>query len=315
MFNLSVLADSIIDFKWMTASQIAVLVIALVFSIFSVATSIIAYKYANKLNSFIKIISMVVVAPFIAITSWLFLVFSFLDGFRNDEALNVVISILIAIFICGVIIIVAKALYAKNGHIMSQEDDTIEGSIEDQTNALPASTTLLLEDEKTQDAEEEKETEENDETSEDKEPAEESNIEESEQTEEKPLEGVQIVEDSEEVPAQEETTEEVEQTEETTEEVEETPVEETEEIVPEETNIEENDQTEEETDSVQEVTETEEAIEETADTDENEIFSLDEDEDEQTEEDDDDEEFKKFLEALRARNRIRTSDTDNDDQE
>ena len=101
-------------FDYMTDSQIAALIVGIVFSILCIATTLLAIKYAAKLNSFAKLISMALIAPFIAITGWLFLIFSFLDGFRNDELLNLLISIILSLIIVGMIIIVSKALYAKH---------------------------------------------------------------------------------------------------------------------------------------------------------------------------------------------------------
>ena len=81
--------------EYMTNSQIAALIVGIVFSVISVATTLLAVKYAKKINSFAKIVSMALVAPFIAFAGWLFLIFSFLDGFRKDELLNLIISIII----------------------------------------------------------------------------------------------------------------------------------------------------------------------------------------------------------------------------
>ena len=101
-------------FDYMSNSQIAALILGIVFSIIAIATTCLAFKYASKFNSFAKAISMALVAPFIAFVSWLFLIFSYLDGFREDEVLNLIISILLAVIICGMIIIVARALYNKH---------------------------------------------------------------------------------------------------------------------------------------------------------------------------------------------------------
>ena len=102
------------NFDYMTNSQIAALIIGLVFSVIAVGTTFLSIKYAKRFDSFLKAIAITLVAPFIAFAAWLFLIFSFLDGFRNDELLNILISIVIALVICGVIIIIAKALYQKH---------------------------------------------------------------------------------------------------------------------------------------------------------------------------------------------------------
>lgn len=138
------------DFSYMNASQTASLVLGVIFSIVSVATTILGFKYANKLNSFGKSIAMTLCAPFLAMVSWFFLILSFLDGFRKDEVLNIIISILISLFLVGVIIVVAKALYNKNKPVLEEEytentDDTIETTAEE---ATVAPTLLIANNEK-----------------------------------------------------------------------------------------------------------------------------------------------------------------------
>mgnify|MGYP005783801677 CR=1 FL=1 len=107
--------------EYMTQSQIAALIIGIVFSVISVATTILTIKNAEKLNTFAKAISASIIAPFIAFVGWLFLIFSFIDGFRNDETLTLIIAILLSIVIAGMVIIVSKALYNK--HQADYEDE------------------------------------------------------------------------------------------------------------------------------------------------------------------------------------------------
>jgi flagellar biosynthesis GTPase FlhF len=258
------------DFNWMSTSQTAALIVGLVVTVIAVATTFLAFKYARKINSFIKVVSMALVAPFLAFTSWLFLIFSFLDGFRTNEILNLFISLLISLFICAMIIIVAKALYAKNRaeiEKLEAEEEAIEATFVDQSNAIaPAEEKLMIEEEKTEEVKDAEEAEA---------PAEEiAEVEETEKAAEETEEA------TEEVPA-EETVEE---------EIEETPVEEAVEETAEET----EEPTEETVEEVVEETEeapAEENIEETA-------------EEEVTEEDfdDADDDFEKFLESLKAKN-------------
>ena len=107
--------------EYMSQSQIAALIIGIVFSVISVATTILTIKNADKLNTFAKAISASIIAPFIAFVGWLFLIFSFIDGFRNDETLTLIIAILLSIVIAGMVIIVSKALYNK--HQADYEDE------------------------------------------------------------------------------------------------------------------------------------------------------------------------------------------------
>ena len=135
------------NFDYMTSSQIAALIIGLVFSVIAVGTTFLSIKYAKKIDSFLKAILVTLVAPFVAFTAWLFLIFSFLDGFRKDELLNLLISIVIALVICGVIIIIAKALYQKH------QAELLETEFEKDREPVPEfeeepSQTLLIEDRK-----------------------------------------------------------------------------------------------------------------------------------------------------------------------
>ena len=146
------------NFDYMTNSQIAALIIGLVFSVIAVGTTFLSIKYAKRFDSFLKAIAITLVAPFIAFAAWLFLIFSFLDGFRNDELLNILISIVIALVICGVIIIIAKALYQKH------QAELLEAEFEKDREPVSESEdeqkeTLLIEDRK--ENEEESENEEN----------------------------------------------------------------------------------------------------------------------------------------------------------
>lgn len=108
--------------EYLTQSQIAALVIGIIFSVISIATTIISVKQADKLSSPVKAIATAVTAPFIASTSWLFLIFSFVDGFRTDETLTLIVAILLAIILIGMITIVAKALYNKHQEDFEAKD-------------------------------------------------------------------------------------------------------------------------------------------------------------------------------------------------
>lgn len=135
------------NFDYMTNSQIAALIIGLVFSVIAVGTTFLSIKYSKRFDSFLKAIAITLVAPFIAFAAWLFLIFSFLDGFRNDELLNILISIVIALVICGVIIIIAKALYQKH------QAELLETEFEKDREPVPEfedeqKETLLIEDRK-----------------------------------------------------------------------------------------------------------------------------------------------------------------------
>ena len=267
------------NFDYMTNSQIAALIIGLVFSVIAVGTTFLSIKYAKRFDSFLKAIAITLVAPFIAFAAWLFLIFSFLDGFRNDELLNILISIVIALVICGVIIIIAKALYQKH------QAELLEAEFEKDREPVSESEdeqkeTLLIEDRK--ENEEESENEEN-------------NIEIQEDT---AIENEDV--DQQEGEEQEETdTENEESAEDETEE----PIEPVEDQQDPNTPIVE--------DYVSDTT--------TPASEENPNVSLAQDEESEdeddAEDDDDDEEFEKFLESLRKKAEMRKNQNPNTDGE
>ena len=132
----------------LTNSQIAALIIAIVFSVLTVATVFLTIKYAKKFDSFVKATCVALSAPFVAFASWLYVIFSFLDGFRGNELVNLLISIIIALILCGVIIIISKALYNKHQAEFLEEDfkkDRDENGFESEEEIENDSTFLLLE--------------------------------------------------------------------------------------------------------------------------------------------------------------------------
>lgn len=269
------------NFDYMTNSQIAALIIGLVFSVIAVGTTFLSIKYAKRFDSFLKAIAITLVAPFIAFAAWLFLIFSFLDGFRNDELLNILISIVIALVICGVIIIIAKALYQKH------QAELLEAEFEKDREPVPEfedeqKETLLIEDRK-ENEEEKAENAEN----------EENNVEVQEDiTIEN--EDADIIEnedvDQQESEEQEETDAENEEPIEPVEDQQDAPIVE---------------------DYVSETT--------TPASEENPNVSLAQDEESEDEDDDedddDDEDFEKFLESLRKKAEMRKNQNPNTDGE
>ncbi len=256
------------NFGYMTTSQTASLIVAVILTVIAFATTLLTIKYAKNV-SFGKAILLCLCAPFLAMIAWLFLIFSFLDGFRNNELLNILISILIAVFICAMLILVARTLYRKNKDKMENEDYEAELKKElaeqEQANVAteaPAQTLLLADavnkennDEPV--VEEVSEEEIFDEAAMDSMPAEavkeEALEEEMEDTEEQPVENVEV-----------------------------------------ETEQEENAEDTEETENTEDTAKEEETEEETSEgTDTAEVENEDND--------DDDEEFEAFLEALRKK--------------
>ena len=107
-------------------SQFVALIIGAAFTIISIATTLLAFKYAKKLKSFTKAIILIIIAPFIASAAWLYLLFSYLDGLRKNEILAFVIAVLMSIFIFGMVVVVAKALYSKHGPALEAYDHALE---------------------------------------------------------------------------------------------------------------------------------------------------------------------------------------------
>lgn len=279
-------------FDYMSNSQIAALILGIVFSIIAIATTCLAFKYASKFNSFAKAISMALVAPFIAFVSWLFLIFSYLDGFREDEVLNLIISILLAVIICGMIIIVARALYNKHedefvladqaeaeAKAKAAEAEATETNVENENTEEAIKQPLLIESSLT-----------NENTVEEQ-PIESDNAEEQTESEAEEADENKIEENTEESVESEENQEE------TVEENNDEEVEVAEDNKMEENNDVETDETEEP--AVEE--NTDEAVEEN-------------NEDDSTAEDDDEDlEFEKFLEALREKAKAESKNKDSND--
>lgn len=279
-------------FDYMSNSQIAALILGIVFSIIAIATTCLAFKYASKFNSFAKAISMALVAPFIAFVSWLFLIFSYLDGFREDEVLNLIISILLAVIICGMIIIVARALYNKHedefvladqaeaeAKAKAAEAEATETNVENENTEETIKQPLLIESSLTNENTVEAQSVESDN-------AEEQTESEVEEADENKIE---------------ENTEESEESEENQEEtVEENNDEEVE--VAEDNKMEENNDVE--TDETEEP-----AVEENTD----ETVEENNEDDSTAEDDDEDLEFEKFLEALREKAKAESENKDSND--
>ena len=290
--------------SWMTTSQLVALILGICFSILSVATTFLAFKYAKSLNSFVKACAMTLVVPFFAFVSWIFLILSFLDGFRNNEILNVVISVLIGLFVVGVIIIVAKALYNRNRDKFEadeNEDDAIEGTCEDQTNTLEAPEAPVLiannEQEKTEEVESTEEIEEaNIEETPVAEEATEEVAEEAEEENTETEETAEVTEENAETEETAEVTEENAEAEETAEEA----TEETAEIAEEET-TEETAETETTEENNEEVVEekTEEVVEEK--TEEATEETVEEKTEEQKAEEDEKDEIDRFLDEYKEK--------------
>ncbi len=284
---------------FMKVSQIAALSLGIIFAVISIATTLLAIKYAKQLNSFAKAAALSLLAPFIACTSWMYLILSFIDGLRKNEILALVIALILSIFIFGMIVIVAKALYSKHGADFEAVDEMNENNELDQEELTENNESLTAAPLFLENVEEDVVEIENDEEVEENQAedivalAETEEVEEQEEIEENETENEEVVEETvEETAISDELVEEVEEndenetTDEIIEEVEAKEETENEEVVEETVEENESDEIEEEI--------SEEVAEEIKDTDE-------------TKENFDDE-FDKFIEELKKK-----VDSDNND--
>ena len=101
-------------FTNLTVTQLVAFILGIVFSIISIACCFFAYKWSKKFKSRVLACTITMIAPFIAIASWFFLIFSFVKGLKNDEVLNLFVSLALSIVACFMILIVSSLLYRKN---------------------------------------------------------------------------------------------------------------------------------------------------------------------------------------------------------
>ena len=293
----------------MSDSQIAAFILGIVFTVLSIVSAFIIHKY-SKTSKLGKSIGFSLTAPFIAFTSWLFLIFSYLDGFRNDELVNLLVSIVIAAIICGMLVIVARALYNKHQEMFDAEDkEELEENAEDATEPTEEN-----QDEKDKDANkaitaplliESSQKAENENNAVEDAQVEENELEEAEEIEDEEVE----TESEDDNSTESEEAEAVDEKNEDENEVEEVNLDETNDdesgIVSDanedadHTDVEiEEEPTEQEDDSEEEVSE-----------------ELEEENRPLTPEEEDDAEFEKFLEALRQKAELEKNDKKTDDEE
>ncbi len=120
--SLNQLCDVQLGFKQLSSTQIVTFILGIVFSLLAVAAIFTAFKYGGKIKSKTKIILLTMVLPFIAIASWLILIFSFVDGFKQDDILNIFVSIALSLVICFMILMVAYVLYNKHKASLEKEE-------------------------------------------------------------------------------------------------------------------------------------------------------------------------------------------------
>lgn len=115
--------------NYMSGSQIASLFVGIVFSVLAVAGLVLVIKHSKAINSFDKSIAIVLVCPFIAYTSWMFLILSCVDAFKDNELLNLIVSILVGLFITVTVITIARTLYLKHYAEYEENNDIISEKI------------------------------------------------------------------------------------------------------------------------------------------------------------------------------------------
>ncbi len=109
------------NFDMMSISQIAAFIIGLVFSVLSLGMSVFAFRFAGRVKSKAAMVTMTLIFPFIAMVGWFFLIFSFVDGFRSNDIVNVIVSIVLSAIIVFMVVIVSKALYTRYFNLTEEE--------------------------------------------------------------------------------------------------------------------------------------------------------------------------------------------------
>ena len=82
-------------FENMSDTQLAAFILGIVFSVLAIGAVIFAYVNAERMKSQVGAIILTMIMPFLAFTSWLYCIFSFLEAFRDKEVINLVVSIVL----------------------------------------------------------------------------------------------------------------------------------------------------------------------------------------------------------------------------
>lgn len=131
-------------FEFMTTSQIVAFFGGILFSVLSIATSLLAVKYA-KFNSFAKTLVLSLCAPLIAVACWMFLCLSFTPAFLSQDLANLFTSLALTVAVGAMLILVARALNKK--HPAEEIEETVN-PVEEPAQAIDVETaqkaTLLL---------------------------------------------------------------------------------------------------------------------------------------------------------------------------
>ncbi len=101
-------------FANLTTTQLTALILGIAFSAIAVACSFFALRWSKKIKSKVLAGAITTIAPFIAISAWFFLIFSYVKGVKEDEIFNLFISMAISLVICFMILVVSSLLYRKN---------------------------------------------------------------------------------------------------------------------------------------------------------------------------------------------------------
>lgn len=101
-------------FANLTTTQLTALILGVAFSAIAVACSFFALRWSKKIKSKILAGAITTIAPFVAISAWFFLIFSYVKGIKEDEVFNLFISMAISLVICFMILVVSSLIYRKN---------------------------------------------------------------------------------------------------------------------------------------------------------------------------------------------------------
>ncbi len=131
------------DFNYLTMTQKVALLLGIIFSVLAVASTFFAFKNADRIKSKVLGLILSLIMPFLAMTSWMILIFSFLDGFKNDDVMIIFVSLALCIVICLMILVIANALYHKHDKNMTgeksekiEEEKVVETAPQEVTNEV-----------------------------------------------------------------------------------------------------------------------------------------------------------------------------------
>lgn len=113
-------------FANLTTTQLTAFILGIVFSGIAVACSFFCLRWARKFKSKILACAVTTISPFIAISAWFFLIFSYVKGIKEDEIFNLFISMALSLVVCFMIVTISYVLFNKNKARLRELDKEAE---------------------------------------------------------------------------------------------------------------------------------------------------------------------------------------------